>query len=85
MTSNETIETLKWMKSQVEWAYPIDYAAAIDEAIKTLEAQGESLSEWCTDCSEYDHERHCCPRFNRVIKKTLKEALEPYREEEHGQ
>lgn len=27
--------------------------------------------EWCTDCKEYDHERHCCPRFNRVIHETL--------------
>lgn len=32
--------------------------------------------EWCTDCSEYDHERNCCPRFNRVIRKTLEEQQE---------
>ena len=32
------------------------------------------LDEWCTDCSEYDHERHCCPRFNRVIREALKDA-----------
>lgn len=31
------------------------------------------LDEWCTDCKEYDHERHCCPRFNRVIRETLEE------------
>ena len=30
--------------------------------------------EWCTDCKEYDHERHCCPRWNRVIQETLKDA-----------
>jgi len=30
--------------------------------------------EWCTDCKEYDHERHCCPRWNRVIRETLKDA-----------
>lgn len=30
--------------------------------------------EWCTDCKEYDSERHCCPRFNRVIRETLKDA-----------
>lgn len=32
------------------------------------------LDEWCTDCKEYDHERHCCPRFNRVIRATLQEV-----------
>lgn len=29
------------------------------------------LDEWCPDCKEYDTERHCCPRFNRVIRETL--------------
>ena len=32
------------------------------------------LDEWCTTCKEYDQERHCCPRWNRVIKETLMEA-----------
>ena len=30
--------------------------------------------EWCTDCKEYDKEKHCCPRWNRVIRTTLQEA-----------
>jgi hypothetical protein len=30
--------------------------------------------EWCTDCKEYNHERHCCPRWNKVIRQTLKDA-----------
>lgn len=29
--------------------------------------------EWCTDCKEYDQKRHCCPRFNRVIRETVEE------------
>ena len=32
------------------------------------------LDEWCTDCKEYDQERHCCSRWNRVIRNTLKDA-----------
>ncbi len=32
------------------------------------------LDEWCEDCKEYDHEKHCCPRFNRVIRTALSEA-----------
>ena len=31
------------------------------------------LDEWCTDCKEYDTEKHCCPRFNQVIRTTLNE------------
>ena len=31
------------------------------------------LDEWCTDCKEYDKEKHCCPRFNAVIRSALKE------------
>lgn len=39
------------------------------------DAQSEPhYDEWCTDCKEYDHERHCCPRWNRVIRETLKDA-----------
>lgn len=29
------------------------------------------MDEWCTDCREYDREKHCCPRFNRVIRSAL--------------
>ena len=46
MKNAEAIQTLKLMQAQVEWEYPMDYAAAIDEAIKALEAQ-----EW-VPCKE---------------------------------
>ena len=32
------------------------------------------INSWCIDCKEYDQERHCCPRYNRVIKQTLDEV-----------
>lgn len=32
------------------------------------------LDEWCYDCKEYDAEKHSCPRWNRVIRNTLKDA-----------
>ena len=34
----------------------------------------KGLNEWCVDCKEYDVERHCCPRYNRVIRNALKDA-----------
>ena len=46
---------------------------AIDMVIGVPAAE-PGIDEWCTDCSEYDHERHCCPRWNRVIRETLKDA-----------
>ena len=33
------------------------------------------MSEWCKDCKEYDTEKHCCPRFNNVIKRTMNERI----------
>lgn len=32
-----------------------------------------NTSEWCTDCGEYNKEKHCCPRFNSVIRKIVEE------------
>jgi hypothetical protein len=48
-----------------EW---IEYAKDIPSAEKT--------EEWCHECKEYDKEKHCCPRFNKVIRQTVKEMKE---------
>lgn len=50
----------------------------IDNAINEIRilpsAQPEiSLHESCTDCPLYEKDRHRCPRFNKVIPKTLRE------------
>ena len=29
--------------------------------------------QWCTDCKEYDHEKHCCHRWSNVIRNTVEE------------
>lgn len=47
---------------------------AISMAIKALEQPEPHYDEWCDDCKEYDKERHCCPRWNRVIRQALKDA-----------
>jgi len=42
--------------------------------VKFVKAQPEyRLDEFCTDCREYDQDKHCCPRFNHVIRTTLDE------------
>ena len=40
--------------------------------------------EWCTDCKEYDHARHFCPRFDRVIAEAVAEVRENAKEERRG-
>jgi hypothetical protein len=43
---------------------------------ETCRAERQSCynpDEWCHDCKEYDQDKHCCPRFNNVIRKTVEE------------
>lgn len=39
MNLKEVIKTLEIAKAEVEWNYPMDYAVAIDEAIKAIDKQ----------------------------------------------
>jgi hypothetical protein len=49
----------------------------IDELPVTFIQPEYNTSEWCHDCSEYNHDKHCCPRFNKVIRNTVEEMKEP--------
>lgn len=42
MTIKEAIKTIELAIAEVEWVYPIDYAAAFDVAISALRAQEET-------------------------------------------
>ena len=39
---------------------------------KALEQEPQSF-KWCTDCKEYDQEKHCCHRYSKVIRDTVDE------------
>lgn len=44
--------------------------------LEELPSTPPDTDEWCRDyCSEYDSEKHCCPRFNRVIRTALDEVV----------
>lgn len=45
----------------------------VEDCLPSAQPEPEEF-EWCTDCKEYDQERNCCPRWNRVIRNTLKDA-----------
>ena len=67
LTREEAIQDLKAIKSFERYARG---RLALDIAIDAL--KHEQPDEWCTDCKEYDTEKKCCPRFNRVIRGALK-------------
>ena len=52
-------------------------AGNMDEIIENLEAISKALEpqsfKWCTDCKEYDQEKHCCHRWSKVIRDTVEE------------
>ena len=58
MNLKEVIKTLELAKAEVEWDYPMDYAVAIDEAIKAVEKQipkkPKVIDRWrmCPRCYE---------------------------------
>ena len=59
------------------------------EAEKALEMLPPAQSpyntdEWCHDCKEYDQERYSCPRWNRVIRKTVDELRAEQAERREG-
>lgn len=51
-----------------------EYVEALRVAIEALKA--DAVHESCEDCPLYDQERHSCPRFNKVIPKTLAEVVQ---------
>ena len=46
MTNKEAIEIIKAARAEVEWEYPMEYAAAFDKAIDALEQK----TGHCKDC-----------------------------------
>jgi hypothetical protein len=60
MNIDEAIKTIETARAEVEWEYPLDYAAAFDVALKELEKQKElaeylgfAICEWFED---YDYD-----------------------------
>lgn len=43
------------------------------QIIHDLPSAQPDIDEWCIDCKEYDQQKHCCPRWNRVIRETVEE------------
>lgn len=78
MDNKEAIHKLIQFRRILEkGVFPVGYrfdAEPFDMAISALEQQEKAFDEWCPDCKEYDKDRHCCPRFSKVIRGALDEV-----------
>ena len=78
MDNKEAIEALRDLLDTTQEYPHLDgmtmFGEALNMAIAALEQQEKAFNEWCTDCKEYDHNRNCCPRYNRVIRGALDEV-----------
>ena len=61
MTLGEVIKTLELTKAEVEWNYPMDYAVAIDEAIKAVDKQIAKKPK------EYEDKYYACPSCGNAV------------------
>ena len=63
---------LEDVRKNSESYFADDFAKYWVDKQPTIEPE-RNYDEWCLDCKEYDHDRHCCPRFNRVIGSVMDE------------
>jgi NADH pyrophosphatase NudC (nudix superfamily) len=50
----------------------------IESAIEALSQEPcYNPDEWCRTCSEYDQDKHCCSRYNKVIRNAVEEIKQP--------
>lgn len=54
MSIDEVIKTIETARAEVEWEYPMEYAAAFDVAIRALEKQKELAQYFRYDICEWD-------------------------------
>lgn len=67
-------ELESWLKVEGYSEGELNIIKAVLYELQSLPSAQPDLNEWCTDCKEYDKEKHHCPRFNRVIREALKDA-----------
>ena len=78
MTRAQRLELLKQIEEDIyvcslESTFLDDAkSCAIHEVIEELEQEPQSF-KWCTDCKEYNQEKHCCHRYSKVIRNTVAE------------
>jgi hypothetical protein len=54
-----------------------EFNEILNLATKALEQEPRTF-KWCTDCREYDQEKHCCHRWSKAIRNTVEEMKQEY-------
>ena len=76
-------ELESWLKVDGYSEGELNMLKAVLFELQYMPSAQPDLNEWCTDCKEYNKEKHHCPRFNRVIREAVKDAQpERYTKEE---
>ena len=77
MTREEFVRKDSWILAVIRDRCELTQAEKdyLNILIEVLEQQ--PCEEWCHDCKEYDHDKHCCPRYNKVIRKAVEEMKQP--------
>ena len=52
------------------------------DTMPSVTPQEPQTFKWCTDCKEYDQEKHCCHRWSKTIRDTVEEMKQEYIERE---
>ena len=76
MTLEQVIEIIERYKLRIP---PTVYYELLADVRNEQEPQ---TFKWCTDCKEYNQEKHCCPRWSKVIRDTVAEMEQEYIERE---
>lgn len=70
------------LQKDYEQFFGDEYGEAYHIAIECIEKciEHEETFEWCDTCNEYDQENHCCHRWSKCIRNTVKENEEFFKE-----
>jgi len=71
----EHIDKQKVVDEIARWTGHLDddMIQRIQMGLKRLPSAEEESFEWCDTCKEYDQEKHCCPRWSKIINQTVEE------------
>lgn len=67
MTAKEALETIKAAKAEVEWNYPLDYAAAFEAVLELVERQQSEIEELTTEVENLKKQMEWLTGYNQNL------------------
>lgn len=66
------------IENRVRHAFNQGYDLGFKVGKEKAKPQEPQTFKWCTDCREYDQEKHCCHRWSKAIRNTVEEMKQEY-------